>query len=70
MERDRLEQEHHMERGHVENGTSQGLHGTSHGSIMDPSFSFALPLTKLVEDDSDFLSMLCGQNVSQESCFS
>ena len=29
-----------------------------------------LPLTKLVEDDSDFLPMLCGQNVSQEGRFS
>ena len=29
-----------------------------------------LPLTKLVEDDSDFLPMLGGQNVSQEGRFS
>ena len=29
-----------------------------------------VPLTKLVEDDSDFLAMLGGQNVSQEGRFS
>ena len=29
-----------------------------------------LPLTKLVEDDSDFLPMLSGQNMSQEGRFS
>ena len=64
MERDRLEQEHHMERGHLEHHMDYMERGHVHHSVL------LLPITKLVEDNSDFLPMLCCQNVSQESCFS